>query len=159
MVPNGYSGILEPEDVYRQDSGLLVGRTACTVRNGFTLVRIVNVSEASIELHKDTPIGFFHAAVQQGVKVARVGVYELIEMAPAEKEQTKRAKCVPDVDLTKSTLGEYQKHDVQSLLSRYSDVSPRFHRSWKNKYRETYHYYWRAPTSKGKAYRRVTRQF
>ncbi|MES9882105.1 MAG: reverse transcriptase domain-containing protein [Sedimenticola sp.] len=113
---------MEPEDVYRQDSGLLVGRTACTVRNGFTLVRIVNVSEASIELHKDTPIGFFHAAVQQGVKVARVGVYELIEMAPAEKEQTKRAKCVPDVDLTKSKLSEYQKHDVQSLLSRYSDV-------------------------------------
>ncbi|MES9902836.1 MAG: reverse transcriptase domain-containing protein [Sedimenticola sp.] len=126
LVPDGYSGVLEPGDVYRQDSGVLVGRTAGTVQNGLTLVRIVNVSGAPVEIHEDTPLGFFHAAVQQGVKVARVGVYELVDVSkPSVPNQ---AKCEngdrlhPDVDLSTSILDSLQKSQLQSLLSRYSNV-------------------------------------
>ena len=79
MAPDGFTGVLEPDEVYRQDNGLLIARTAGTVESGLTLVCVVNISEADLNLHENTPIGLFHAALDQKVKISRVDIYELVQ--------------------------------------------------------------------------------
>ena len=79
MVPDGFTGVIEPDGVYRKGNRLLIARTAGTVESGLTLVCIVNVSEAAIDLHEKTPVGLFRLAVDQYDEISRVGIYELVQ--------------------------------------------------------------------------------
>ena len=68
IVPDRFDGVLETMDVFKNDTGILVARTAGTVSHGTALVKLMNVGESEVTLHANTCLGSFYAAVSNDVK-------------------------------------------------------------------------------------------
>lgn len=79
VILDGYVGVLEPKDIFQNDQGLMIARTVGKTKNRVTMVKIMNVGNSPVDLHKDTSLGSFYAAAEQGERIARVGVYEIVQ--------------------------------------------------------------------------------
>ena len=106
---------------------MLVARTAGTVVQGSTPVKLMNVGESEVKLSAGTCIGSFYAAVPNNAKVARVGIYEFVdcdinEDDPPTVKHSKGNGTPPSINLDKPNLTSQQKRGAE----RTSDRIPRY---------------------------------
>ncbi|MEW8548469.1 MAG: reverse transcriptase domain-containing protein, partial [Candidatus Thiodiazotropha sp.] len=128
IVPDGYDGVLEAKDIFQNEEGVLVARTAGTVVQGTTPVKLMNVGESEVKLQANTSVGSFYAAVPTGAKVARVGIYEFVDCDlegnhPQTRNSVKGEKTnMPHVSLDKPNLNGEQKRAAETLLTEFQDI-------------------------------------
>ena len=126
VVPDGFDGVLEAKEVFRNDAGIMVARTAGTVRRGTAPAKLMNVGDSEVTLQANTCLGSFYAAVSNTVKVARVGIYEFVD-DPVESNQwptnevTKKAS-VSAVSLDDSKLSNKDHSSAKQLLEEFHDI-------------------------------------
>ena len=106
---------------------MLVARTAGTVVQGSTPVKLMNVGESEVKLSAGTCIGSFYAAVPNNAKVARVGIYEFVdcdinEGDPPTVKHSKGNGTPPSINLDKPNLTSQQKRGAEELLTEFQDI-------------------------------------
>ena len=132
VVPDGFDGVLESKDVFRSEDGIIIARTAGSVKQGMTPVRLMNVSESEVTMQANTILGSFYAATPKNMKVARVGFYEFVEDKVTDcvkvnmtredgPVQGKKAPS-PPVNLDDSILNVDQRRRAESLLVKFRVV-------------------------------------
>ena len=118
-----YAGIFEPER--NEDVLLACSCTATVSKKGIIPVLVVNLSDQSVTLYENTPMGSYYSTTEM------VGeVYEIVQGAdfsrpfPSSAKTTykKEGKPYPPIDLSNADLDSSQKLEVQALLQEYEDV-------------------------------------
>lgn len=131
IVPDGYDGVLEAKEVFKNDAGILVARTAGTVMCGSAPAKLMNVGDSEVTLKADTCLGSFYAAVSNNVKVARVGIYEFVDNKveigqhpPHRPNQgiIQHDKKVSAVHLDEAKLSNTQQTGAEQLLEEFKDI-------------------------------------
>ena len=127
IVPDGFDGVLEAKEVFKNDAGILVARTAGTVSQGSAPAKLMNVGDSEVTLQANTCLGSFYAAVSKDVKVARVGIYEFIDDKREVGDSTGRGssnkiKQVSAVCLEDTNLCSEQLYSAEQLVDEFQDV-------------------------------------
>lgn len=110
-----YVGLLDPDT--QTVPGLYVARTVTAVKAGVTCVRAMNLTCEDCHVPCGTRLGEFHSLVTQPGEE-----YTMPEPTVAQI-QTQSEPCPkPKLDLSRSTLDREQQIQLETLISKYSDV-------------------------------------
>lgn len=113
-----YTGILEPNLSSYQ--GLLVARTLAPVQTGLTYVRIMNPTNADLQVPCDTRLGDFHPIGTDSDDDYCVVEANVATVATTTEPSPSRS--VPDVHLNHSELTTEQRQQLETLLLTYRDI-------------------------------------
>ncbi|KAI2645882.1 Retrovirus-related Pol polyprotein [Labeo rohita] len=110
-----YVGLLDPE-IY-SIPGLFVARTVTSVKAGVTCVRAMNPTNEDCHVPCGTRLGEFHSLVTQP------GEEFTIQEPTVAQIQTQMDPCPKSkVDLSQSALDSEEQAQLETLISKYSDV-------------------------------------
>lgn len=109
-LPNDCEGCVEP--ILFRGSPLLLARSLNLVRNGITLVEVVNPAEESVRVEKDQKLASFFPTVPVSAVAA----------SPSEGRDSRDSECSTWFDLSSTDLDNKQKRLVGEFLHDYSDV-------------------------------------
>ena len=93
IVLEEFDGVLEAKDVFKNDTCILVARTAGIVSQGTAPVKLMNVGESEVTFQANTCFRSFYAVVSNDVKVARVGIYETVDSKIEARDVTRSQSC------------------------------------------------------------------
>ena len=129
VVPDGFDGILEAKEIFRNDEVILIARTAGIVSQGTTPLRLMNASESEIEVRGKTILGSFYAAMPENVKSARVDFYEFVKeranvniSMAQEVMATCKDKSTSIISWEHSVLNSSQRRKADAIVSKFSDM-------------------------------------
>ncbi len=110
-----YVGLLDPE--IQSVPGLFVARTVTSVKAGVTCVRAMNPTNEDCHVPCGTRLGEFHSLVTQPGEE-----FTMLESTVAQIQTGIEPCTKPKVDLRQSALNREEQTQLESLISKYSDV-------------------------------------
>ncbi len=110
-----YVGLLDPE--IQSVPGLFVARTVTSVKAGVTCVRAMNPTNEDCHVPCGTRLGEFHSLVTQPGEE-----FTMLESTVAQIQTGIEPCPKPKVDLRQSVLNREEQTQLESLISKYSDV-------------------------------------